>query len=231
MSGSGSFNYMAGRTARSGAMVGAVRAGDIMIKYSDGSLVSKVIRFGQLFGRGSSKFVHAGIASASTKIIEMDGHGLQEHNLLMENARYNYDVFRCRYPSVAAGAAETARMMLAGFQEYQRSASGMRISYSLKGAFRSISKSAGWDGNDVINGTLESLLSADGSAFFCSGHVVLCYQSSMGQHQIQGIMPIQDSRQIFSLKSTCYQPAYLHKALSANNHFTFVGKVCGAVLA
>jgi len=216
---------------RAGAIVGAVRAGDIMIKYADGSVTSALIRFGQLFGRGPSKFVHAGIASSGTTIIEMDGHGLQEHNLLTDNAAYDYDVFRCKYPSVANGAAETARMMLAGFQEYQRSNSGMRISYSKGGAFRSISKRAGWDGNDVINGTLDSLLSADGSAFFCSGHVVLCYQAAMGQHQIQGIMPIQHARQIFSLDSTCYQPAYLHKALSASTHFTFIGKVRGAVLA
>lgn len=217
--------------SRSNAIVGAVRAGDIMIKHSDGSATSKLIRFGQLFGRGPSKFVHAGIASSGTTIIEMDGHGLQEHNLLTENAGYKYDVFRCNISSIAEGAAETAQMMLSGFQEYQRSNSGMRISYSAGGAFRSISKSAGWDGNDVINGTLDSLLKADGSAFFCSGHVVLCYQSSMGQHQIQGVLPIQHARQIFGLESSCYQPAYLHKALSESNHFTFVGKVRGAVLA
>jgi hypothetical protein len=57
----------------------------------------------------------------------------------------------------------------------------------------------------------------------------------MGQQkmlqQIQGLMPIQDARQVFSLESSCYQPAYLHKKLSASNHFTFVGKVRGAVRA
>ena len=213
--------------SRRGAVVGAVRAGDIMIKHSDGGIISKVIRFGQFFGRGSSKYVHAGIASSGVTIIEMDGEGLQEHNLIIQNSMYKYDVFRCNYPDIAAGAAETAKMMLEGFREFQSTRSGMRIKYSLLGAARSISKRAKWDGKDVINVTLDNLMQADGSAFFCSGHVVLCYQSSMGQHQIQNTLPVQHASQLFSLTDTRYQPAYLHKALSKSAHFTKIGTVKG----
>lgn len=215
---------------RSNAVVGAIKAGDIMIKYSDGSLVSKVIRFGQFFGRGSSQYVHAGIASSPTQIIEMSGNGLNENNLLTDNARYKYEVFRCNYPSVAEGAAETGKMMYEGFKAFQASGQGMKISYTMAGAARSISKSVGWDGNDVINTALDSLLKADGSAYFCSGHVVLCYQSSLGQHQIQGILPVQHAQQIFGLTDSCYQPAFLHKKLSESTHFTRVGTVKGAML-
>lgn len=199
-----------------------------MIKYSDGGAVSKLIRFGQLFGRGASQYVHAGIASSSTSIIEMDGHGLQEHNLLIDNAQIKYDVFRCNYPQVAAGACETAKMMYEGVCAHNSTGRGMKISYTLAGAARSISKSVGWKGDDVVNDTLDNLLKADGSAFFCSGHVVLCYQSALGQHQVQGTLPIQDSRQLFGLTDTCYQPAFLHKKLSESPHFKKVGTVKGA---
>jgi len=217
---------------RSNAMLGAVRAGDIMIKYSDGSILSKLIRFGQFFGRGSSKFVHAGIASSGVTIIEMDGNGLTENNLIIDNSQYKYDVFRCNYPTVASGATETAKMMLEGVREFQKSGpearSGMRIQYTVLGAARSISKKAKWDGRDVINTTLDNLLQVDGgSAFFCSGHVVLCYQSSMGQHQIQQTLPVEDAQKLFSLKDTCYQPSFLHKSLSNSSHFRKIGTVKG----
>lgn len=215
---------------RSNAIGGCLQPGDIMIKHSDGSIISKIIRFGQLFGRGPSKFVHAGIASSGTTIIEMDEEGLQENNLLIKNADYKYDVFRCNYSNIQAGATETARMMLDGFGAPQAAQGGSKISYSTGGAARSISKRRRLPGGDVINNTLDNLLSAGGDAFFCSGHVVLCYQSAMGQAQMaQNLFPVQHSQQLFSLDSTCYQPSFLWKTLEASHHFTKIGTVKGAV--
>lgn len=160
----------------------------------------------------------------------MDGAGLQEHDLLNDNANYKYDVFRCNYGGVAAGACETAKMMLEGFKAFKSEGVGTKISYTLLGAARSIFKRDAWDGKDVININLDKLLKEGGTAFFCSGHVVLCYQSSLGQHQIQNTLPVQHAGQLFSLTDTCYQPAYLHKVLGESLHFTKIGTVKGAQL-
>jgi hypothetical protein len=54
-------------------------------------------------------------AISDTTIIEMDGYGLQEHNLLTDNALITYDAFRCALPEVAAAACEAARMGEAAF--------------------------------------------------------------------------------------------------------------------
>ena len=112
---------------RANAVSCCIRPGDITIKYSDGSVSNLLIRFGQLFGRGPSQFVHAGIASSATTVIELSGSGLHENNLFTDNAQLRYEVFRCRQPEVPLGAAETAKMMLVGVREYAATGTGMNL--------------------------------------------------------------------------------------------------------
>jgi hypothetical protein len=139
---------MSGRP-RSNAVFGCLQAGDILVKYNDKSVVNNLISFGQLFGKGPAKYPHAGIASSSTTIVEMDGHGLQEHNLPIENLRVAYDAFRCTLPEVAAGACEAARMMLEGFRSQNGGKPAMHITYSVAGAFCSISNNTAFQDADT----------------------------------------------------------------------------------
>lgn len=213
---------------RSNAVHSQLRAGDIMIKYNDGGAVSNVIQLGQLFGRGSSKFTHAGIMSSATTIIEMSGSGLNENNLLTKNSGVNYEVFRCIDAEVAAGAAETAKMMYAGVQ-----GGGMKVSYDMKGSVGSI-LSRKLIGNKVLNTDLQldRLMSGKGAAYFCSGHVVLCYQAAIAQIRqasaiSQNVFPVQDAGKMFNQEQGCYQPAFLEKMLRKSTFFTALGKFRG----
>lgn len=200
---------------------GLLKAGDIMMKYNDGSAINNLISFGQFFGRGNSSFTHAGIASSASTIIEMDGHGLQEHNLAGENSQYRYRVYRCVYSQVAAGAAAAAEMMRAGF-----AAGNTNITYSATGALGSISSREDLPNADIANDMLDKLL-AGGDAFFCSGHVVLCYQMAASQSTTDRTFPFSDASGLFSLASTCYQPAYLEKVLSESDDFVRIGEFRG----
>lgn len=203
-------------------IMGLLRPGDIMVKYNDGSGVNNLITFGQFFGRGDSGFTHAGLAASSTHIIEMDGHGLQLHDLTGENSQYRYRVYRCGISGIGAGAAAAGEMMLEAFR-----AGATDVTYSLKDAFLSISKSSALPNADVANDTLDTLL-AGGEAFFCSGHVVLCYQMACSQAMGQATFPLQDAGGLFSLEQTCYQPAFLEKILARSDNFGKVGEFRGA---
>jgi hypothetical protein len=199
--------------------MGVVARGDILVKYSDGSAVNKGIRFGQFFGRGPSKFTHAGIASGPTTIIEMGGHGLCQNNLLTDNGGVKYDAFRCTLPNVPEGAANAADLMFANFTS--GGGHDNKITYTITGAARSISKSADFADQDVANTKIDSLLGR-GMEFFCSGFTVLCYQMALTQLRV--------TAQVFNLTDVCYQPAYLWKVLSESPHFRKIGTVRAAQL-
>lgn len=120
-------------------------------------------------------------------------------------------------------------MMLAGVEEHARTGAGMHLPYSRQGAIRSISKRVALRNNDVVNTALDNLLSAGGEAMFCSGHVVLCFQSACSQMQIQNVFPAQGAQNLFNLTDSCYQPAFLYKVLKESTLFRHIGTVKGAV--
>ncbi|MEO3473490.1 hypothetical protein AAFN86_16610 [Roseomonas sp. CAU 1739] len=192
---------------------GMLKPGDIMVKYNDHSAINSIIAFGQFFGRGSSQFTHAGLCASPTHIIEMDGDGLQLHDLTAENSHYSYRVYRCVIDGVGAGAAAAGEMMLAAFQ-----AGATNLTYSLGQAAASVWKSSAVPNGDIANDMLEKLL-AGGDAFFCSGHVVLCYQMACSQLTGQQNFPFSDAGGLFSLEQTCYQPAFLERKLSESTDF------------
>ncbi len=214
-------------------MPNGLHNGDIMVKHSDGKLVSNLIRFGQFFGQGDSKYTHAGILSDHHHIVEMDGQGLNKNDLSgVHNVNVTYTVFHCRNVKLRRAAANVADMMV---ENFGLGSQHQNINYDGKGAFGSIwSHSNVGDTSDLGSMALDRLLGA-GDAFFCSGHVVLCYQIAASQlsmsGQTQGQFPIQHFNQLFSLKDSCYQPAYLFKILSQQGSgFRRTGVYRGEVL-
>ncbi|GHC64456.1 hypothetical protein [Limoniibacter endophyticus] len=219
----------------------SIYKGDILVKCHDGKVTSRVIAFAQSFGTGPSKYTHAGIASSSTSIIEMSGAGIGENGLMERNAQYVYDVFRCKDTEVAAGAAEAARMMMdrarfwktgtdgsllnvtGSFKDGRSKLSGP-VSYNMfgaKGAARAIFSRAKLKDRDNTNRIIDRLYDG-GYSFFCSGHVVLCYQMVAEQLAIQGVVN-SELRNTFKLESHAYQPAYLWHRLKKSQAFDFVG--------
>ncbi|WP_434623420.1 hypothetical protein [Azospirillum sp. B2RO_4] len=215
--------------ARSNAVVGAIKAGDILVKNWQGMTKSGVIiRLGQLFSKGKAEFTHAGIASAPTKIIETNSAGLQENNLLTTRGSLTYDVFRCLIPGIGEGAAQVATMMLHNFTQ----GGSAQLPYDSKGAIRSLGRGTSSQSSDRINKLLDKLFAGGSEGFFCSGHVVYCYLVAMEQANIavQGSFPIENMQAVFGLESRFYNPSFLHKHLSDNKNFKFIGKVKGGVL-
>ncbi|PWC34072.1 hypothetical protein TSO352_27535 [Azospirillum sp. TSO35-2] len=209
--------------------MGAVQAGDIMVKNWQGMTRSGVIiRLGQLFSKGKSDFTHAGIASSPTAIIETNSAGLQENSLLSTRGDLTYDVFRCLIPGIGAGAAQVAAMMLQNFTQ----GGSAQLPYDSWGAVKSLGGGSASQSSDRVNKLLDKLLAGGSEGFFCSGHVVYCYMVAMEQANIavQGSFPLQNMQAVFGLESRYYNPSFLHKHLSGNQNFKFIGKVKGAVL-
>ncbi|GHC68676.1 hypothetical protein GCM10010136_13620 [Limoniibacter endophyticus] len=156
----------------------------------------------------------------------MDGRKLCESFLSVgSNANETYDIFRCHIPTVALGAAETAKLMWSGVKQRLVSFHGMKIAYSgsgKKGALRSIAAKEKYKG-DKTETVFDRLLSTQSSAFFCSDHVVTCYQIAIEQVAAQGDFRTTEIEKIFKLESHCYQPAYLWRTLKKSSFFTFVG--------
>jgi hypothetical protein len=210
-----------------------VLPGDLLLKHDDGSWTSWAIKKGQKwFGRGVHTFTHAGIASDPDHIYEMQGEGLCYNDLSGHNSHYTYDLFRCKIPQLAAGAAVAAEMMymnfsqqgiVAGVDERNAQAGGVvelptanKIKYTIPGAAGSIWSHGKFKDGDVANTKIDSMLGT-GKKFFCSGFVVLCYQMAATQSGV--------GANLFKLKDTAYQPAYLWEELFHSPQWTRVGTI------
>ncbi len=213
---------------RSNAVSGAVKTGDILIKYNAGGLTGNAIQFGQLFSKGKSKYIHSAIATSPTTVVEMSGCGLHESNLLTDNAPYTYDLFRCRLHTLAEGAAEVAKLMMG----FVHNAGSGDFRYSMKGAIGSLFGKSSLGNKDRINKILDNLLAGGAENYFCSGHTVLCYAVAMEQTNIhvQSCFPVEKMRSVFGYENTGYNPSYLHDHLSKSDKFTAVGTIRSAQL-
>jgi len=206
--------------------VGPLLPGDILVKQSDRSLINMGITVAQSWsGAGAySNYTHAGIAVSDRMIAEMDGKGLQHHDLAAANAGYTYAVYRAKFRDVARGAAETARMMF-GFHD-----SGL-VTYSTGGAAASVllSRHKVSDKNR-INTFLDKVLAGRKVDFFCSELVVFCYLVALEQ---SGLLPPRSRPDLPGLSSFFdyepgeYSPAYLYEMLRKNQWFEFIGNYRG----
>jgi len=195
-----------------------LKPGDIMLKHFAGGLIGVGIKAGQaVSGQGAPDIVHAGIAGSNLSIIEMDGDGLQQNSL--RDTHYDYDVYRIKSPTIAARAAEAATVQYNSFVHFKIAGRGLNIKYSKVGAFKSLGQIKGFD-----KGNAKSIISsfsntAGVEAYFCSGHVVLCYCVAMDGMQIfENYFPASHARQLFSMSPSCYNPSQLAMTLAGNPH-------------
>lgn len=196
-----------------------LKPGDIMLKHYDSSKIGTGILLGQAAtGQGAANFIHAGIASSNLSIIEMDNHGLQEN--VLKDTHYDYDVYRIKSPAIAARAAEAAIAQHRSFEYFKANGHGLKIEYALlTGAVKSLGKIKGFD-----KGNTKLLISnfsntAGVQAYFCSGHVVLCYCVAMdGMQVLENYFPASHARQLFSMSPSCYNPSELAMTLAGNPH-------------
>jgi hypothetical protein len=198
--------------------------GDLMLKISDGSTVSKVIAWGQRVFQssktksGNTDITHAGIMLDGETIIESAGDGLEENDLRGKNLGYDYEVYRCRIPKIAKEAASIASMM-AGQHNNTKSVKGKgNVPYSLVGAGLSVLRPAKQVGTDdsILSAIERAFVTGKGQSFFCSQFVVCCYQYAAAQHGLS-------AQSMFALNSRDYSPNKLKDDLFKNQHFYKAG--------
>lgn len=190
-----------------------LRAGDLMMKFSGGSKVNRLIAYGQQkVGHMNSQVVHAGVMFDNRFIIESQGAGVSANDLYLQNQVYGYLVFRPRNQRLAGGAATCAKMLFDVHQRYGK------LKYSLSGAARSIFGSGKAKSEEQLEKLMDRILEGKSSPFFCSRLVVYIYQFVAAQN---GLPP----EAIFPMSDAKASPAALATNLARNGNFTEAGYV------
>ncbi len=189
-----------------------LRKGDIMMKYHDGSLISKVISFGQsITGYQHANIVHTGILCDQIHIVESQGSGVVINNLITGNNQYGYQVFRPTNAMLGEGAANGAKM----FADIHRRNNS--LSYTISTGVKSL-----FGGNSnastpkTMDELMERILEGRTSPFFCSHFVVWIYQFAAAQSGLA-------ASSIFNMDAAKANPARLMDILNGNPQFTYVG--------
>jgi len=149
-----------------------LRAGDVLLQLSSGSIAGKAIQWGQKVIVGANwEYVHAGIMFDSTYFIEALWQGIDANDLRIKNKEYGYHVFRCRNLAVASGAGTCAKMMF----DIQKQ--GHTVPYSTSKAIASIFGKPGSPSTpSQMDDLLDAILHGRHHSFFCSQLVVYVYQ-------------------------------------------------------
>ncbi len=189
-----------------------LRAGDILLKVSDGSILSKGIQFGQrAVGGANSGVVHAGLMFDSTYVIEAQGAGISANDLRVQNLHYGYHVFRCHNDSVSAGAGTCAKMM---FDIHQ---GGQNLGYTVWGAIGSLFGGAGTAASrSDMDALLDRILQGRQHRFFCSQFVVFVYQFVAEQCGLPAAT-------MFSSHDAKVEPSELAASLQRSSQFAETG--------
>jgi hypothetical protein len=189
-----------------------LRAGDILLKISDQSFLSKAIQFGQsLTGGQNVQIVHAGVMFDGTYIVEAQKHGISANDMRVQNKPYGYIVFRCTSPNMAAGAGTCAKMM---FEIHQR---GGSLKYNLGGAVGSLFGPSGRATTpSEMDALLDRILAGKSHPFFCSQFVVYVYQFVAEQNGIP-------AGSLFNFSDAKVPPSNLAAALTSHSMFQEAG--------
>ena len=189
-----------------------LRPGDLLLKASDGSLISRAISFGQnICGQLNPHVVHAGVLFDNTYVIEAQGSGISANDLRVQNLKYGYLVYRPTRQNVGQGAGTCAKLM------FDIQSRNKNLAYNLAGAVGSL---FGGPGKAMTAGDMDSLLdrilAGKGHPFFCSQFVVYVYQFVAEQNGIP-------ASNVFSLNDGKISPSELASKLQASGFFQEAG--------
>ena len=195
---------------------GNLKAGDILLKVSDGSIISRLIQYGQSrVGGLNARVVHAGVMFDSYYIIEAQASGISANDLRVQNKAYGYLVFRHSNPQVAAGAGTCAKMM------FDIHKSGGSLGYTVPGALRSLYGGSGTAASpSSMDALLDRILAGKTHRFFCSQFVVYVYQ-------FVGEQCGQPASNFFNFADAKVPPSTLAQALNGNGRFNEAGYMIG----
>jgi hypothetical protein len=187
-----------------------LKGGDILLQFSTGNVVGKLIAFGQaMAGDKSSEFVHAGVMLDKTYMVEALMQGVTASDLRIQNKSFSYRVYRPRDSMLGATEANVAKFL---FDHHQNNGS---LPYSYVGAVAAIGVAKPMSASHV-DGVMDKIFSAQSSAFYCSQFVVLSYQLAAAQ---MGLSPAS----VFALDDTKMPPSRLAAACEQSVAFENLG--------
>lgn len=186
--------------------------GDLLLKFSDGSVVSRIITAGQrLFGQLNPTVVHAGIVFDGTYVIEAQTVGLNANDIRVQTRDKGYLVYRALNPALARGAGTCAKMM---FDIQSRHGN---MPYNFAGA---ATGALGGPGHAPDRGSMDDLLDrileGKGQPFFCSQFVAYVFQFVAEQNGIP-------AASLFAAADAKTSPSNLATRLQGHAFFTEAG--------
>ena len=189
-----------------------LQPGDLMLKASDGSVLSKAISLGQnMVGQLNAQVVHAGVMFDKTYIIEAQGSGVSANDLRVQDKKYGYLVYRPVRPNFGQGAGTCAKIM---FDIQMRN---KNLQYNLLGAIGSLFGRAGNAKTAAdMDSLLDRILAGKGHPFFCSQFVVYVYQFVAEQNDVP-------AAQVFNLNDAKVSPSVLASKLQGSAFFKEAG--------
>ena len=189
-----------------------LRPGDVLLKVSDGSIISKAISLGQsLRGQVNPRVVHAGVMFDNNYVIEAQGGGISANDLRVQNLKYGYIVYRPKRLNLGDGAGTCAKLM------FDIQSRNKNLSYDLRGAVLSLVGKPGKAKTATsMDGLLDRILEGKGQPFFCSQFVVYVYQFVAEQNGMPGMS-------LFNLNDAKASPSLLASKLQASVHFAEAG--------
>ena len=152
--------------------------GDVLLKLNAGSKTNVIIELAQrAVGAEFPEVVHAGVLFDPHYMIEASGGGIHANDLRVQNAAFEYVVYRCSNPSIAAGAGTYAKILLDIHAEHHS------VKYNLVGAIKSL---VGGKGKATpraqMDARLDAMLAGQNRPNFCSQFVVAVYQFAAEQN-------------------------------------------------
>jgi hypothetical protein len=186
--------------------------GDILLKVSDGGVISRAIALGQrLVGQLNAQIVHAGVMFDSTYVIEAQGTGVSANDLRVRNVGYGYLVFRSPHRPLADGAGTFAKIL---FDVHQGTGN---LKYTVAGAAGSLLPGSGRAATRTsMDLQLDAILAGRSHPFFCSQLVVMVYQFAAEQNGVPG-------NAIFPFADPKVSPSLLAAHLSQSAYFEEIG--------
>lgn len=187
--------------------------GDVLLKFNDGSTVSRIIKLCQgRAGQLNAQVTHAGLMFDKSYVIEAQRVGLNANDIRVQNARLGYLVFRPTDAQLGRGAATFAKIVLDSHHAHGN------MQYTVPGAVGSLSGPRGRPAatRGQLDDRLDRILAGKAHPFFCSQFVVMTYQFAAEQNGIaaSSLFPFPDAK---------VSPSSLAAHLSAGMHFTEIG--------
>src|SRR5258706_13191010 len=113
-----------------------LKAGDIMLQFSQGNIPGKAIAFGQaMAGDNNSEIIHAGVMFDNCYIVEGLGKGIMANDIRIKDRPLGYRVYRPRNTELGVTAGNVVKFL---FDQHQ---SHGNLKYSYLGAITSLGQS------------------------------------------------------------------------------------------